>query len=137
MVKFDNCVKYKIVEVEGTTVPSISYDKYNPYIDFIIYSDSDGDVYKVDCNDHAVKYTIIKGQQVATHMPINFESNIVNMIILKDDIIRCGRTNYMTVINALRELNKLLNRNINLEEKVIEMGYKYGFSTTYKIIRNL
>lgn len=132
MSKFDKCVKYKIIEVEGTSVPSISYDNYKPYIDYHIYCDSDGNVYKVDCLDYAVRYTIDKGQYKIIHKAINHSTDIVNLIVLKDDIIRCGRTKYMTVITALNDLNSLFVRNINLENKIIEMGYKYGFSTTYK-----
>ena len=133
MPKFDNYVIHKIIEVEGIKVPSISYGRYKPYIDYLIYCDSDGDVYKIECHDYAGKYSYIKGANVLGHKPIDYTNDIVNMIVLKDDVLRGGRTHYLTIIAALRELNNLLRKNINLQDKLTEMGCKYGFSTNYII----
>jgi hypothetical protein len=132
-MKLDNVIKHKIIEVEGTIVPSVSYDGYKPHIDYHIYCDTEGVVYEVDCIDYATKYV----SDTIIHKPINRDADIINMVVLNDDIIRCGNTHYTIVLEAIQGLNKLLNRNINLKDKLTQTGYKYGFSTKYKIIDTL
>ena len=136
MRKFDNYVKHKIIEVEGIKVPSISYDGYKPYVDWYIYCDADNDVYRVDCIDYAAKWIVEKRQNIVVHTPIDHTNNIVNVVILKDDIIRCGRTKSKAILEHLETLYSTFYRNTNLKDKVLQMGSKYGLSTNY-IIRQI
>ena len=128
-MKSDNVIKHKIIEVEGTKVPSVSYDGYKPHIDYHIYCDAEGIVYEVDCIDYATKCV----SNTIIHKSINRDTDIINIVVLKDDIIRCGNTHYTIVLEAIQGVNRLLYRNINLNDKLTQMGYKYGFSTKYKI----
>lgn len=133
MPKFDNYVKHKIIEVEGIEVPSISYDGYKPYVDWLIYCDADNDVYRVDCIDYAARCVVEKRQNVVVHAPIDHTNNIINVVILKDDILKGGRTKSKTILEHLKSLYPVFNRNTNLKDKVLQMGSKYGFSTNYII----
>lgn len=129
-MKLDNVIKHKIIEVEGTIVPSVSYDGYKPHIDYHIYCDAEGVVYEVDCIDYATKYV----SDTIIHKPINRDKDIINIVVLNDRILRCGKTQYTIVLEAIQGLNRLLNRNINLKDKLTQIGCKYGFSTKYNVI---
>lgn len=131
-MKSDNVIKHKIIEVEGNTLPSVSYNGYNPHIDYHIYCDVEGVVYEVDCFDYATKYV----SNTIIHKPINRDNDIINIVVLNDRILRCGKTQYTIVLEAIQGLNRLLYRNINLNDKLTQMGYKYGFSTKYTVMND-
>lgn len=124
--------KHKIIDIEGETKAPLDSIKSN-YIDFYLYVDSQGDVYKMVCYDFAAKYTIIKGVERLGHRLIDKENHCVNIVVVHDSIYRCGRTHFNTVIEAIRGLYNDFRRNTNMDDKVSQMGLKYGFSTEYKI----
>ena len=129
-MKSDNVIKHKIIEVEGNILPSVSYNGYNPHLDYHIYCDAEGVVYEVDCFDYATKYV----SDTIIHKPINRDTDIINIVVLNDHILRCGNTHYTIVLEAIQGVNRLLYRNINLNDKLTQMGYKYGFSTKYTVM---
>ena len=122
---------YMKVNIVVTDTDRVAIDKSN-YLDFYIYCDSTGSVYKMTCFDYAVRYNYNKGVETLGHRPIDFDYDRVNIIVVKDDNKYTSNiTHYMTIINVLEDLKLELKRNINMKVKVLEIGNKYSFEVNY------
>lgn len=118
------------------------------YIDFYLYCDSVGMIYKVVCNDYAVRFNYSKGVETFGHRPIDFDRDVINVIISKDKYIDFNievnrlrneykyKMHYLTFISLLEDLKLELKRNINMKAKVLEWANKGGFEAFYNIMNN-
>lgn len=132
----DSVIKYQILDVNGGQNVPLNSNRSN-YVDFHVYCDPDDSVFKMVCYDFAGKRTIIKGVESLGHKPIDKEIHVINIVIIRDNVYRCGRTHFNVVIESILKLCKDFWRSINMEDKVIQMGFKYGFSTEYKIMNKI
>lgn len=118
------------------------------YIDFYLYCDSVCMIYKVVCNDYAVRFNYSKGVETFGHRPIDFDRDVINVIISKDKYIDFNievnrlrneykyKMHYLTFISLLEDLKLELKRNINMKAKVLEWANKGGFEAFYNIMNN-
>lgn len=106
------------------------------YIDFYLYCDSAGMIYKVVCNDYAVRFNYSKGVETFGHRPIDFDYDVINVIISKDKYEYKYKMHYLTFISLLEDLKLELKRNINMKAKVLEWANKGGFEAFYNIMNN-
>lgn len=106
------------------------------YMDFYLYCDSDGYIYKLVCKDFAVKYNFIKGVESLGHKAIDFDRDVINIIVIKDKYEYKYKMHYLTFISLIEDLKLELKRNINMKEKVLKWANKGGFEAFYNIMNN-
>lgn len=131
-------MKYKNDALKIRTIMSDGVaDSKSHYIDFYLYCDSAGMIYKLVCNDYAVRFNYSKGVATLGHRPIDFDYDVINVIISKDKYeYNKYKMHYLTFISLLEDLKLELKRNINMKAKVLEWANKGGFEAFYNIMNN-
>lgn len=132
-------MKYKndVLKIRTVMADSVAVQHIDShYIDFYLYCDSAGMIYKVVCNDYAVRFNYSKGVETFGHRPIDFDHDIINVIISKDKHEYKYKMHYLTFISLLEDLKLELKRNINMKAKVLEWANKGGFEAFYNIMNN-
>lgn len=131
--------KYKddVLKIRTIMTDRVAAQKIDShYIDFYLCCDSAGMIYKVICNDYAVRFNYSKGVETFGHIPIDFDYDVINVIISKDKYEYKYKMHYLTFISLLEDLKLELKRNINMKAKVLEWANKGGFEAFYNIMNN-
>ena len=127
----DNYMKYRVIVTDTDRVADLKSN----YIDFVLYCDSVDEVYKLECRDYAAKHIVNKGQHTLGHIPIDFERDIVNIIVVRGEDAKGCSTHYNLLIMDITALQSKLIRNINMKDKVSEMCRKHHIEAVYKIMK--
>lgn len=129
----DDALKIRTIMTDRVAVQHID----SHYIDFYLHCDSAGMIYKVVCNDYAVRFNYSKGVATLGHKAIDFDHDVINVIISKDKYeYNKYKMHYLAFISLLEDLKPELKRNINMKAKVLEWANKGGFEAFYNIMNN-